>query len=202
MTWQLHFAQHIGMRNHNLTQLIIPQCHDMNFYVCFFYEVFSYCSSSLPQLYWKIYQPLLSCNRFAMWGPLNEPFTCTTMNVGNMWWNHKHSHSGSRVNLSASLSFFTWWNSPIHSLAALQASLPTLNPHLPPTIPDFLIPGYFDSITFSFYTFYDSGVLTHSCTRFGCLSQNNPLVPSFSICSLISAAIQKEWQPSSWSFSA
>lgn len=70
----------------------------------------------------------------------------------------------------------------------IQASLPTLNPHLPPTIPDFLIPGYFDSITFSFYTFYDSGVLTHSCTHFGCLPQNNPLVPSFSVCSLTSGS--------------
>lgn len=53
---------------------------------------------------------------------------------------------------------------------------------LTPWLPITLILSLF---LFYFILFYGSVVLTHSCTHFGYLPQNNPLVPSFSICPLI-----------------
>lgn len=87
------------------------------------------------------------------------------------------AHSGSRINLSASLLSFTCCISPTPSLVMLHRLVlhPTLLSH---QLSDSPVPYYFDSITFSFNIFLWFWNLNSFCTHFGYLSQNDPLVAS------------------------
>lgn len=76
------------------------------------------------------------------------------------------------------LTYTLWW--------CYTASIPTLNLCLPSVIPDSLTLITLILSLSRFILFYGSATIIHSCTHFGCLSQNSPLVPSFSICSLTS----------------
>lgn len=154
------------MKDYNIPQLTILQCHDMSLFLLWVFPTLLLLFPSSTFFCLVIVLPLISfkwtlcMHKYKSWEYVMTPQVFTFR---------------LQTKSEASLSSFTWCTSLLTLRQCYIALLTTSSPRLPQTVPNFPIPDYFDSTTFLFHTFLWASSLRSLWHSFGCLSFSSKL---------------------------